>query len=274
MPEQPRDYEHYDSVSSNYDATRRPVGLEVIFGCLSKCTTTLDGVRLISLGCGTGNYEVELARRVGSVYGIDISQGMIAQARRKVGASRNLDFAICDAIRLDGVDDDTFDAALFNQSLHHIGGFEQQRQALTEAYRVLNHRGVVVLQTCSQRQLMDSFWWLDLIPEAAKKQAKKLMPLPELINMLGGIGFSQAQRIVPVDAVVQSQGYLNIDGVFDEEWRAGDSSWSLTTQEELGQAQERVRRMKREGTLQDWVDRRERLRQDIGQITFVYAVKK
>ncbi len=49
--------------------------------------TFASGDRLLELGCGTGTAAIELARRGCTVFGFDISEGMVAEARRKVHAA-------------------------------------------------------------------------------------------------------------------------------------------------------------------------------------------
>src|SRR5712692_1613336 len=44
------------------------------------------GDRLLELGCGTGTEAIELAKRGCRVFGLDISEGMVARAREKVAA--------------------------------------------------------------------------------------------------------------------------------------------------------------------------------------------
>ena len=45
------------------------------------------GARLLDLGCGTGRHALELAKRGHRVTGLDISAGMLAQARTKANAA-------------------------------------------------------------------------------------------------------------------------------------------------------------------------------------------
>jgi len=40
------------------------------------------GIRILDMGCGTGRHSIELARRGYSVTGVDISSGMLAEARK------------------------------------------------------------------------------------------------------------------------------------------------------------------------------------------------
>ena len=45
----------YKRVSDDYDATRIPVGLDIILGALRGGSRPLSEMRLLDAGCGTGN---------------------------------------------------------------------------------------------------------------------------------------------------------------------------------------------------------------------------
>lgn len=277
MGQNHRDFEDYGSVNSDYDKTRMPAGLEVVTGLLynhgTRLGTPIGKIRLISLGCGTGNYEVELVRHIERIYGIDISKGMISKAQEKSANIPNLDFIVGDATNLP-IPDESFDAALFALSLHHIGGHDIQERALREAYRALMPGGLVVIQTLSQRQIRDGFWYFDLIPEATQKLADRYIPLPDLISKLGDIGFKYEGSTVPIDATLQGKAHFDTDGPFKPEWRAGMSIWPLATEAEVQNALDRLRAMKRNRTFEEYYLKREALRKDFGEMTFVHAVKK
>ena len=254
-----------------------PAGLEVITGLLynhgTRLGTPTDKTRLISLGCGTGNYEVELSRHIGKAIGIDIIPEMIKRAKEKSASIPNLDFIVGDATNLP-IPDESFDAALFAVSLHHMGGHDIQERALREAYRALRPGGLVVIQTISQRQLRDGFWYFDLIPEAAQKLADRYIPLSDLVTRLENIGFKYGGSTVPIDATFQGEAHFDTDGPFKPEWRAGISVWPLATETEMQNALGRLMTMKKDGTFEEYFRQREALRKDLGQMTFVHAVKK
>ena len=254
-----------------------PAGLEVITGLLynhgTRLGTPTDKTRLISLGCGTGNYEVELSRHIGKAIGIDIIPEMIKRAKEKSASIPNLDFIVGDATNLP-IPDESFDAALFAVSLHHMGGHDIQERALREAYRALKPGGLVVIPTLSQSQIRDGFWYFDLIPEATQKLADKYMPLPDLISKLEDIGFKYEGSTIPIDATLQGEAHFDTDGPFKPEWRNGMSIWPLATEAEIQNALDRLRTMKGDGTFEEYYRRKEVLRKDMGQMTVVHAVKK
>jgi trans-aconitate methyltransferase len=78
------------------------------------------GERILDLGCGTGALTAEIAARGAETLGVDGSEEMIAQARKKFPALR---FERCDARKL-GFEGE-FDAVFSNAVLHWIPEAEQ-----------------------------------------------------------------------------------------------------------------------------------------------------
>src|SRR5437899_9961314 len=84
------------------------------------------GERILDLGCGTGALTAEIAARGAEVLGVDRSEEMIAQARKKFPALR---FEVMDARELrfntDKVGEAGFDAVFSNAVLHWIPEAEE-----------------------------------------------------------------------------------------------------------------------------------------------------
>lgn len=102
------------------------------------------GERVLDIGCGTGTTAIAAARRVGSngaVAGVDVSEEMIAAARRKAGGA--IDFQVSDALALP-FPDATFDAIFLTTVLHVVPPSERAA-VLREASRVLRNGGRLLL---------------------------------------------------------------------------------------------------------------------------------
>jgi ubiquinone/menaquinone biosynthesis C-methylase UbiE len=103
------------------------------------------GQRILDLGCGTGDDARALARLVapgGRVVGVDNSEAMLAEARRRaVGLSLSLEYRLSDAQRLD-LPDETFDGCRTERTFMHL---EAPEQALAEMVRVARPGGKVVV---------------------------------------------------------------------------------------------------------------------------------
>jgi len=103
------------------------------------------GGRLLDAGGGTGRVSAPLRSLVGQPVVVDISSGMIRQAREK----GDLELVRADAAQLP-FPDACFERIIVVDSLHH---FSQQRQVVQELARVLSHDGLLVIEEFDIRRL-------------------------------------------------------------------------------------------------------------------------
>lgn len=109
------------------------------------------GMKILDVGCGTGNFSIKLAEMGCKVVGIDISDEMLDIARSKAKL-RNLDieFHKMDVYKL-GFEDGSFDAAFSMAAFEFI---DKPAAALCEMVRVVKDKGQVLIGTISG----DSKW--------------------------------------------------------------------------------------------------------------------
>jgi ubiquinone/menaquinone biosynthesis C-methylase UbiE len=104
------------------------------------------GERLLDVGCGTGDATAELAARLvpgGSAVGIDSSEAMIAEERKRAAASAlPLEFKLADVQALPFADDH-FDACSVERVMVHLA---EPLGALSEMLRVLRPGGRLVVR--------------------------------------------------------------------------------------------------------------------------------
>jgi hypothetical protein len=86
-------------------------------------------------------------------------------------------------------------------------------------------------------------------------------------------GFVGLDVVVPVAEVLQGEQYLDPAGPLSAAWRAGDSTWSLTTEEELAQALDNVTSRLADGSMAAFLEEREQRRAEVGQTKFLAARK-
>ena len=114
------EYENYSVTSHLYDTTRQPIGLEVILGCFAATNTRpLHEQVIFDAGCGTGNYLQAIHDKVGICHGIEINEGMLAQAQSKFGNGSHVKLAHGSLLNLP-YPDDFFDGIMCNQVIHHV----------------------------------------------------------------------------------------------------------------------------------------------------------
>jgi len=72
---------------------------------------------------------------------------------------------------------------------------------------------------------------------------------------------------------MQDASYFSAEGVFDPNWRNGDSIWALATPDELKTALKEAARLAEAGELDSFMRHHDAKRQSIGQLTFSSAQK-
>ena len=271
-------YENYTAVSSDYDCTRVPVGVEIILGCLASGARPLASLRLLDAGCGTGSYSAILRRYVGEIDAVDLNPSMLEVARAKLDRTPGCPVALheagIDALPFEGA---CFDAVMVNQVLHHLpdspnDGWPTLRWVLGEFARVLRPGGVAIINTCSHEQLRRGWWYASLVPGAVEAMRRRHADTGELDALLTEAGLVPRGRFVPADAVMQGDAYADGRGPLDPAWRRGDSLWSVISDSELNRALDRIRALDDAGTLDAFVAEQDRMRPSVGQIGFHYAV--
>ena len=94
---------HFDRRGATYDqaGVHRRIAAVLAAGVVLE-----PGLRVLDVATGTGLLALDAAKRVGpagSVLGVDVSEGMLAEAKRKAAEAglRNIEFVLGDAERLD-----------------------------------------------------------------------------------------------------------------------------------------------------------------------------
>ncbi len=273
-------FEKYDETSRHYDQTRVPVGCEIILGCLARHHKPLHELVLLDAGCGTGAYARALIERVGRIEAVDMSQGMLVQARAKLareteaGRVRFHRGSITELPFEAG----SLDAVMINHVAHHLGdgpetGFSRLRRVVREFARVLAPGGVLTFNHCSQEQLRHALWYYHLCPAAHARMRRRFAPIEVLRAILEESGFVDRGRFVPLDAVCQGAAYFDGRGPLSKAWRDGDSFWAQVDEEELASALQRVRELEAAGQLEAFVAAHDARRPGLGQITIVFATR-
>lgn len=150
----------YDRAAARYDRrwagyVRRTVDL------LQARAAVAPGERVLDVGCGTGAFAARLAGQNPrqAVVGVDLSAGMLAEARRKLADAPNARFVQAPATRLP-FDDGAFDVVVSASALHYV---PEPAEALREAARVLAPGGRLVLLDWDRGR-----WWMALLDAALR----------------------------------------------------------------------------------------------------------
>jgi ubiquinone/menaquinone biosynthesis C-methylase UbiE len=130
----------YDRWASIYDREANPlIALEE--PVLREALGDVAGLSVLDLGCGTGRLSLWLAGAGATVTGVDFSEGMLEEARRKAGAAK-VRFLAHDLQQPLPFADATFDRVVSGLVLEHL---EDLDAFFGEARRVLRPGGRAVV---------------------------------------------------------------------------------------------------------------------------------
>ena len=99
----------------------------------------VTGRRVLDAGCGSGPLFAALRDRGAIVVGVDVSAGLLAQARRRLGP--DADLRVADLTGTLPFGDDSFDDVIASLVLHY---FEDWGPTLAEMHRVLKPGGRLI----------------------------------------------------------------------------------------------------------------------------------
>jgi len=274
-------YENYSRTSAAYDRTRQAQGIEFIRRLLSHNPLPLGQQVLVDAGCGTGQYSAALIDSVQHIQAVDLNPGMLTVAGNKLQvqiATGNIELHQ-GAIDELPIDDESADAVMVNQVLHHLAddataGWPVHQRVLAEFARVLKPGGIVVINSCSHDQLEKGFWFYPLIPGALGRVRQRTADLDTLASMLQKNGFTEVQCEAAPDIVMQGDAYFDAARIFDPQWRDGDSIWALATPVELEDALQNARALAERDELDDFMQLNDESRRQTGQLSFTWAKKR
>eukprot|EP00937_MAST-01D_sp_MAST-1D-sp2_P000474 g474.t1 len=253
---------------------RKPIDLANFFEAADAVSANrgkpVSDLKLLDVGCGTGNYLRAVSPKLGDCVGLEYNEGMLEQAQAK--EMPGVELSQGTALDLTRFKPGSFDLVIMTQVLHHLEP-EVHRHVLEQISRVIAPGGAFWMSTQTPHQHMDGFWWTPLIPKASAKVAARFSGLPELTRTMSEAGFASCGSHVPAETLISPPHYLVRDGPFDEIFRNCDSTWSAATDDELQSGLDWWRGMIDSGSADTFLEGREKLRALVGMTTSVTAVK-
>ena len=106
-----------------------------------------ESMRILDVGCGTGNFSIKLSQLGCSVVGIDVSENMLEIAKKKSARlNLNIKFLHGNSEELP-FDDESFDAVI---SITAIEFFTNWGKSIKEMLRVIKKEGSLVIGTINK----------------------------------------------------------------------------------------------------------------------------
>jgi ubiquinone biosynthesis O-methyltransferase len=138
----------FDNSASDYDAwytDKKGSFVDMVETDLAfELLKVKKGMKILDMGCGTGNFSIKLAEKGCHVTGADISDEMLKIARKKASKlNHEIEFFNMDLKSL-SFEDDTFDVVLSMSAFEFV---DDPPKALQELLRVTKKDGQVLIGT-------------------------------------------------------------------------------------------------------------------------------
>lgn len=197
---------NYNEISKIYDDVRE--GDIVLINHFLQELPSEDGLNILDIGCGTGNYtdlfEKVTREKHYRVHGIEPSEGMIGKARRK-----NSQIVFKQATAEDiPFEDSFFDFVYMTDVIHHVPDL---RKMFAEIRRVLKPQGKVCIFTQSHRQI-EARPIGQFFPGTVRVDQARYPDIDEIIAaaLVGGLTHLKQEVLFEGEAIELDADYLEL----------------------------------------------------------------
>lgn len=202
------------------------------------------GQRFLDLGCGTGGFGAEVARRTGAtVVGLEVGRDLIRFGLQVKPERRGGPLFVRARAERIPIADDRLQCVLMSLVLHQI---ESKIAALREVLRVTAPHGRLVLRTVDPEVTLNRWFPFRFFPTVAATEAARMLPIPEIRTLCAEAGFSR----VSCENVVR-RTKVGLEAVESELRLRARPSYRLLTDDEITDGLER---MKREAGHTSWTE--------------------
>ena len=210
----------FDDIAPTYDKLNHILSLNVdkswrrkAVKRLKKSLENFSNPEILDVACGTADSTVQIAKSIenASIYGVDISDGMLKigeEKVRKLELSDRISFSKSPAENID-FQDNTFDAVFV---AFGVRNFSDRMKGLGEIMRVLKTNGTLMVLELSEPQNVIVRWsynlyFKNILPFIGKRvsgnagayrylqQTVEKFPMPkEFMDMLKSIGYQDVKH--------------------------------------------------------------------------------
>jgi SAM-dependent methyltransferase len=115
------------------------------------------GGSILEIGCATGRYTLELAKRGYALTSVDLSASLLAECKRnlvRAGLEKRVQLVEADARDLSQITDVHFDTVLLMGPLYHLVEEEDRKTALRQVFQKLRKGGIIFSAFISRYGIM------------------------------------------------------------------------------------------------------------------------
>jgi SAM-dependent methyltransferase len=218
---------NYDQIAPTYNQRYTVSQFEGIAAALRSLTQDTGAERILEVGCGTGRWLAELQSVIRQVYGIDLSLGMLQQARQRLGSLS----LICGHASHLPFADAMFDLIFCVNAFHH---FPQPRAFVSEARRLLRPGGALAVMGMDPHAGRDRWYLYDYFAGTQETDLRRFSSSGTILDWMVAAGFARVEwrvvehlvgqhvgRAVLEDPILQKHGTSQLALLTDEAYTVG-----------------------------------------------------
>eukprot|EP01084_Bolivina_argentea_P036962 68325_1 len=283
----------FSNIAQSYVENRLVFGSQEIERIISNhFNKNAANVSILDAGCGIGNYCDFLCDKFDNtkIVGIDINPDMINTANKLYSnTNKNITFEIGDMMELPFIDN-TFDVVLISQCLHHLS--EPIRLSIqttiSEARRVLNDNGLLIIIYTRLSQRKHSYWHFSLFPDTVWQklifndrwacfEVTDTEESNSLYDIVTKTGFKSYDMLIPNESHWYNNNLKNImiDSIkVDNNWKLSEGCFNYMSKQEVNEFDKNVKNIiSNEEHLHDFINKINTNRSIYGEGT-VHCYKK
>lgn len=198
---------NYDALAATYNRRFDSDAAQGVGHALAKLARDAAAERVLEVGCGTGHWLAQLRPLAPRLFGLDLSQGMLAQAQQRSaplhlvrGTAEQLPFGRSH-----------FDLVYCVNALHH---FLDPQAFITEAYRLLRPHGVLAIVGSDPHGRKDSWYVYDYFEGVYERDVARFPRWKTIRGWLETAGFHDVGSRVAERIYEEKVGRAVLDDPF------------------------------------------------------------
>jgi ubiquinone/menaquinone biosynthesis C-methylase UbiE len=218
---------NYDEIAGTFDARYTVESFDGVFSELCSLARQVGARAILEVGCGSGHWIARMKDAGHDVWGLDLSLGMLRQARAKDGASH----LVQGTASMLPLRSQSFDLVFCVNAIHH---FDRPQEFVREARRLIRPGGALAVSGMNPRAGRDRWYLYDYFPRTIEIDRSRYPSAGSIVDWMDSAGFDRAEWRVPhriahklmgqkifIDPALQKHGTSQHALLTDEEYAAG-----------------------------------------------------
>ncbi len=218
---------NYDEIAGTFDARYTVESFEGVFSKLCSLAGQVGSRGILEVGCGSGHWIARMKEAGHDIWGVDLSLGMLQQARAKYGASH----LVQGTASMLPLRSQSFDLVFCINAIHH---FARPQDFVREARRLIRPGGALAVTGMNPHAGRDRWYVYDYFPRTVEMDLRRYPSAGTVVDWMDNAGFDHAEWRIPhrivhklmghkifTDPALQKNGTSQLSLLTDEEYSAG-----------------------------------------------------